>query len=70
MDTILSFKSVSEIPGAKITLDTDVSKNINLFLNDGRTFVFEQYQNGLYFFDTNKPVEKSKSKRELTNYYF
>ena len=45
-------------------------KTSTFFLKDGRTFVFEQYQNGLYFFDTNKPVETSKSKCELTNYSF
>ena len=31
MATILSLESVSDIPGAKITMNTDVSKNINLF---------------------------------------
>ena len=70
MATILSFKSVSEIPGAKITLDTDVNKDINLSLPDGCTLVFEQYKNGLYFLDTDKPVKTSKSKCELTNYSF
>jgi hypothetical protein len=70
MATILSFKSVSEIPGAKITLDTDVNKDINLSLPDGRKFVFEQYKNGLYFLDTDKHVKTSKSKCALTNYSF
>ena len=45
--TILSFKSVSEIPGARITLDIDVNKNIILFLLDCCTFVFEQYKTSL-----------------------
>ena len=51
-------------------MDTDVNKNINLFLKDGRTFVFEQYKNGLYFIDTSKPVDTSKTKCELNNYSF
>ena len=51
-------------------MNTDVNKNINLFLKDGRIFVFEQYQNGLYFLDTHKSVETSKYKCELNNYSF
>ena len=70
MATILSLKSVSEIPGARITLDTDVSKNITLFLADGRTFVFEQYNSGLYYYDTKIPVESDKNNKELINYSF
>ena len=61
---------MSEIPEARITLDTDVSKNITLFLADGRTFVFEQYRTGLYYFDTNNSVEMYKNNSELTNYSF
>ena len=57
-----------EIPGARITLDTDVSKNITLFLADGCTFVFEQYKTGLYYFDTNKSVKTRKNNSKLTNY--
>ena len=65
MATILSLKSVSDIPGVSITLDTNVNKNINLSLKDGRTFVFKQYKTGLYFFDTNKSVEMDKNTCEL-----
>ena len=68
MATIFSLKSVSEISGAHITLDTDVSKDITLFLADGRTFVFEQYKTGLYYFDTNNSVKTGKNNSELTDY--
>ena len=69
MATILSLKLVSEIPGVKITMDTDVNKT-SIFFKDGHTFVFEQYQNSLYFLDTNKSVETSKSKCGFKNYSF
>ena len=49
MATILSVKTVSEIPGARLTMDTEVNKNITLTLGDGSIFVFSQYKNGLYF---------------------
>ena len=31
-------------------------------MKDGHNFVFEQYKNGLYFVDTSKSVETSKTK--------
>ena len=70
MATILSLKTVSEIEGARLTLDTKVNKNITLTLKEGDSFVFSQYKNGLYFFDTNTIVTNLKPKPELKNYSF
>ena len=70
MATILSFKTVSEIPGARLTMDTQVNKNITLTLEDGKIFVFTQYKNGLYFFDTKKTLNNSKPKHKLKDYSF
>ena len=49
MATILSFESVSEIPGARITMDTAVNKSITLTLKDKQVLIFEQYKNVLFF---------------------
>ena len=68
MKMILSLKSVSEIPGERLMMDTAVNKSIALQLKDGRMFVFDQYQNGLYYFDANTTVTSSKNKAELNNY--
>ena len=70
MVTILSLKTVSEIEGARLTLDTKVNKNITLTLKEGNSFVFSQYKNGLYYFDTNTIVTNLKTKTELKNYSF
>ena len=70
MATILSLKTVSEIPGARITLDTNTSKDITLSLANGNTFVFEQYKTGLYYFDANNSVEMNKNNSELNHYSF
>ena len=70
MATILSAKTVSEIKGARLTMDTQVNKNITLALEDGRSIIFSPYKNGLYYFDTNTSVTNPKSKLELENYSF
>ena len=60
MANILSLKTVSEIPGARLHLDTDTSSDITLTLDDGRVIIFKQFQNGLYFYDTNLDLHKTK----------
>ena len=60
MATILSMKSVSKIPGARVTMDTAVNANIIVSLKDGRVLEFMQHQNGLYYFDTNSSNTKTK----------
>jgi len=47
-----------------------VSKNINLSLEGGSTFIFEQYKTGLHFFYMNKSVAMDKNKRELKHSSF
>ena len=56
MATILSLKSVGNIPGSRITMDTDKGNDIVVTLQDGNVFDFHQYSNGLYYFDTNSTV--------------
>ena len=50
MVTTLSLKTVSEIPGARLTMDTQVNKNIALTLNNGRVFVFISTQEWIILF--------------------
>ena len=66
MATILSLKTISNIPGARLYLDTAANKDIKLTLEDGRVLIFKQHQNGLYFYDTN--VELTKTKPLLRDY--
>ena len=66
MATILSLKTISNIPGARLHLDTAANKNITLTLKDGTVLIFKQHQNGLYFYDTN--VELTKTKPLLQDY--
>ena len=66
MANILSLKTVSDIPGARLHLDTATNSDITLTLQDGRVIVFKQFKNGLYFYDTN--VVPSKTKPLSQNY--
>ena len=65
MATILSMKSVAAIPGARLMMDTATNNVITLFLKNRQTFVFQQFQNGLYFFDSN---DVTKTNKPLQNY--
>ena len=68
MATILSMKSVTEISGVRVIMDTKLSTSIHIILENGKDFEFVQYRNGLYFFDTNKSPTISKPKSELSDY--
>ena len=68
MATILSLKTVSEIKGSRLTMDTAVTKGIELTLENGDSYTFNMYENGLYFFDTNNTDHFVKSKSQLSNY--
>ena len=51
-NTILSFKYVSSVEGVRITMDIAEEMDITVKLPNGESYKFEQYENGLYFFDT------------------
>ena len=57
---VLSFKQVSEIPGAKITTDTSKEDAFTVHLKDGKEMKFKCSE-GLYYYDTNSN-NQSKSK--------
>ena len=68
MGTILSFKTVCEIPGAHVTFDSKASTDIILQLQGGSKYIFKQFQNGLYYYDTINVNHNQYSKAELTDY--
>ena len=68
MATILSFKSVSEIEGSRMTMDTNINKNITFISKDGTSYTFKQFENGLYFLDTDNAEHFIKTKTTLSNY--
>ena len=68
MATILSFKTVMNILGAELKMDSSVSNDIMLTLQANRCFVFKQFQNGLYVYDTDTSVEQLNTKTKLPSY--
>ena len=54
MATILSFKEVADIPGARITKDTKQEIAMTVSLGNGRILKFKECESGLYFYDTEK----------------
>ena len=68
MATILSLKSVSEINGTRLVMDTNINKHITLTLKDGMSYIFKQFENGLYFLDTDNAEHFIKTKTTLSNY--
>ena len=52
MATILSFKEVTDIPGVRITTDTEKERAMTVYLGNGRTLKFKECKYGLYFHDT------------------
>ena len=70
MANIVSMKSVSQIKGARVTMDTAHGMNIIVILADGSIFNFKPYENGLYYFDLDTVAIISKPKETVTNYSF
>ena len=68
MANIVSMKSVSEIEGARVTMDTKHDLGISVTLDNSIFFRFEPYDNGLYYLDLDKLVSSSKTKSTVTNY--
>ena len=68
MGTILCFKTVCDIPGARVTFDSSSSTDIVLLLRDGTTILFKQFQNGLYYHDTSTVTHNDYSNNSLSNY--
>ena len=59
---ILSLSDVANLPGARLTMDTEIEKAIVLHFN-GQQLKFQECSDGIYYWDT-----QSKSKTTVTNY--
>ena len=68
MANIFSLKSVADIKGARVTMDTKIGTSIYVTLADGKVFEFKQFNNGLYYFDTAASVCSNKPKDIVNNY--
>jgi hypothetical protein len=64
---ILSLSDVANLPGARVTMDTDIDRAIILHFN-GKTLRFHECADGLYFFDTKSLDRQRNSKNLLTQY--
>lgn len=70
MATILGTKTVSETQVARLMINAQVNENVTLTLEDGKSFIFSPFKNGLYYFDTNTITTNAQPKSELENYSF
>ena len=68
MATILSLKSVSKIDGTHLVMDANINEIITLTLKDGTSYIFKQFEIGLYFLDTDNAEYFIKIKTTLSNY--
>ena len=68
MANILSLKSVGDIDGVRIVLDTSVGTSFYVSTTNGTVYEFKQFHNGLYYFDTSTATRSNKSKTSVTNY--
>ena len=64
MANILSLSDIANLEGARLTMDTDIERAIQLHYNN-HTFTFLECMDGLYYWDSNSP---HKTKETLTNY--
>ena len=54
MANIVSMKSVNEIEGAHVTMDTKHDWDVSVTLKDGVILRFERHTNSMYYIDLDK----------------
>ena len=64
---ILSFAAVTR--KFRITIDTDLSLDTNVYLNDGTGIVFKQCSGGLYYYEMTN-MEHNIINSQVTDYTF
>ena len=69
--TILALKDVASIPGCYITMDTRVAREMRVTFEDGKTYLFKECGDGLYFYNTadNAGVDEDNSINPTVNSY-
>ena len=61
MANIICMKTITNIPGARVRMDSITSTSFILELISGKTYKFKQYRNGLYYLDINEVINNSNA---------
>ena len=73
MATILQFKEVADIPGVRITTDTDQERTMTVTIQNGKLFKLKECKSGIYYQDTEKKddeaEENNKTNKNTIIYY-
>ena len=69
MANIVIMKSVSELDGARVTMDTALDLSIFGNLAGGEVFQLQPYLNGLYYLDLDTLTSKSNTTKTAVNNY-
>ena len=67
MATILSFKEVADIPGARITTNTNQERAMTVTLQNWKFFKFKECKSGIYFYDTENKYDKAEENNNINN---
>jgi hypothetical protein len=70
MANILAFRDIVNIPGARVTLDTDVDRTIKVKVPNFETMIFKECAEGIYYIDTRSLSPVTPNNTEVTNYSF
>ena len=65
---------MADIPGVRITMDTNAERAMTVTLQNRMFFKFKECDSGLYFYDTEKKIDKSEeinnnNNSNIINYY-
>ena len=63
---IVSLSDIANLDGAKLTMDTSVERAINLHVNN-MTIQFKECADGLYYYDTNAPINTNSNPSNTMN---
>ena len=67
MATILQFKEVADIPGVRITTDTDQERTMTVTIQNGKLFKLKECKSGIYYYDTEKKYDNTEENNNINN---
>ncbi len=65
---VLSLSVVADIPGFRITMDTDVDRSITVHINNDVSFEFQECKHGLFYYNTNANNKNNTAVNEYTDF--
>ena len=65
METIISFKEVTDIPGVRITTDTNQECAMTVTLKKWKDVKSKECKYGIYFYDTEKKDDESEENNNI-----